>query len=80
MTAVAEAVAVRRIRYRLKRQGMAELDVWLAALEPALDGADEGLRASIAALLACEPPRLLAMMHGEEAVPEPLRHWLDVRA
>lgn len=74
---VAEAATVRKLRFRLKRQGMAELDLWLSALEPALERGDEAVRASVEMLLDCEPPMLLAMMHGEEAVPEPLRPWLE---
>lgn len=74
---VAEAVTVRKLRFRLKRQGMAELDLWLSLLEPALECGDEAVRASVEMLLDCEPPMLLAMMHGEEDVPQPLRPWLE---
>ncbi|HKJ82777.1 MAG TPA: succinate dehydrogenase assembly factor 2 [Mariprofundaceae bacterium] len=70
-------IAVRRLRYRLKRQGMAELDVWLSALEPALADGNEEIRRAVSALLSCESPDLMAMMHGERDVPAPLRPWLE---
>lgn len=68
---------MRRLRYRLKRQGMLELDAWLSQLEPALTTADGEFLAALEALLACEPHELAAMMRGVRPLPEPLRPWLS---
>lgn len=67
---------IRRLRYRLNRQGMLELDAWLAPLERALtEGGNEAVMA-VEAIVAADTPELIAMMHGEIPVPENLRPWL----
>ena len=69
---------LRRLRYRLKRQGMAELDTWLSGLEgPLRQGGDELARA-VEDLLVLEPPELLAMMRGERPLAQILRPWLEL--
>jgi len=67
---------VRRLRYRLKRQGMLELDAWLASLDEALLSDNVEVIASISTLLSCEPPELQAMMHGDKPLPKILQPWL----
>jgi len=62
---------MRRLRYRLNRQGMLELDAWLAPLLQA-DFTDVALVEAVEQLLACEPPELQAMMQGQRELPEPL--------
>ncbi len=69
-------VDVRRLRYRLKRQGMLELDAWLSGLDDALSSHDVGVISAMNAMLACEVPVLLAMMHGEVPTPDVLRIYL----
>ena len=69
-------VNIRKLRYRLKRQGMLELDTWLSRLEPALGNHDEEFSHVLNRLLNCEPDELLAMMQGRCSVPEALRPWL----
>ncbi|RLL55964.1 succinate dehydrogenase assembly factor 2 [Mariprofundus sp. EBB-1] len=71
----ASEIAVRRLRYRLNRQGMLELDAWLSPLLHA-DFDDDGVMDAINLLLQCEPPELQAMMRGEKDVPECLKIWL----
>ncbi|MBL4775444.1 MAG: succinate dehydrogenase assembly factor 2 [Mariprofundus sp.] len=68
-------LAIRRLRYRLNRQGMLELDAWLSPLLKA-DFKAEGVLVATNNLLQCEPPELQAMMHGEKDVPECLKAWL----
>ncbi len=68
---------MRKLRYRIRRQGMLELDAWLSRLEPALENAKLDLCSALVRLLECEPPELLAMMRGDRPVPEPLRPWLQ---
>jgi len=70
------ALCLRRLRFRLHRQGMAELDAWLSALEVPLQQGDAVLMQAVERLLSCEPPELVAMMHGELPLPEVLRPWL----
>ncbi|MDX8401948.1 MAG: succinate dehydrogenase assembly factor 2 [Mariprofundaceae bacterium] len=65
----------RRLRYRLHRQGMLELDAWLAPRAEAM-ASDATLAADIESLLALEPPELQAMMEGRRPVPSRLRPWL----
>jgi len=72
----ARTMRLRRLHFRLKRQGMAELDTWLSGLEEPLADADRPLLMAVESLLACEAPELIAMMRGERPVPEPLRPWL----
>ncbi|MDX8390279.1 MAG: succinate dehydrogenase assembly factor 2 [Mariprofundaceae bacterium] len=74
-----EQLDVRRLRYRLQRQGMLELDAWLAPLANALNDADTSLLQEIQGLLSLEPPKLLAVMHGEEPLPSQLKIWLEVK-
>jgi antitoxin CptB len=68
---------IRRLRYRLNRQGMLELDEWLAPLEKALLSGDSEIIAQIEVIIATDTPELLAMMHGEIPLPELLRPWLE---
>jgi len=68
-------LAIRRMRYRLNRQGMLELDAWLSRLFQA-DMQAEGVAAAIDVLLQCDAPELQAMMRGEKAPPECLKPWL----
>lgn len=70
---------LRQLCYRLRRQGMLELDAWLEPLARHLAGGDDPeLAAAARTLLAMEPPELLALMHGEKPLPEPLIPWLDL--
>jgi len=66
---------VRRLCYRLNRQGTLELDAWLGRLQEA-DFQAPGVMVAIETLLENEVPELQAMMHGEKAVPECLKAWL----
>jgi len=68
-------IAIRRLCYRLNRQGMLELDAWLSRLQYA-DLNAPGVMAAIEVLLRSEAPELQKMMHGEEAVPDCLKAWL----
>ncbi len=68
---------LRRLRYRLCRQGMLELDAWLGRLEPALARMTGPERRALARMLEdAPPPELLAMMHGERPLPPELARWL----
>jgi len=69
-------VNIRKLRYRFKRQGMLELDTWLSRLEPALESGDVELNIVLMQFMQCEPVELLAMMQGNQPVPELLRPWL----
>lgn len=68
---------VRRLRYRLKRQGMAELDAWLAPLETPLRAGDLQVAEALSDMLTFESPHLLAMMQGDLPLPPELRPWLQ---
>jgi len=68
---------IRRLRYRLNRQGMLELDAWLAPLEQALATGDGEIISQIETMIATDTPELLAMMHGEIPLPDVLRPWLE---
>lgn len=68
-------LALRRMRYRINRQGMLELDAWLGQLQAA-DLQDADVVAAIDRLLQCEVPELQAMMHGQTEIPECLKAWL----
>lgn len=68
---------IRMLRYRLSRQGMLELDAWLAPLLNA-DMSDPDLTMALEMLLAMEPPELEAMMHRKSELPEQLRKYLSV--
>jgi len=69
-------VRLRRLRFRLKRQGMLELDAWLSGLEEALQLGDYELAQAVEGLLMQEPPELTAIMVGEKRLPEVLSPWL----
>jgi len=69
-------IDVRRLRYRLKRQGMLELDTWLSRLDTAILLKDKDVVMAVNQLLTCEPPELQAMMHGDEPLPKILQPWL----
>jgi len=69
-------VQLRKLCYRLRRQGMLELDAWLEPLVSQLPYGDAALVAAAKGLLAEEPPGLLAMMHGERPLPAALAPWL----
>ncbi|HXH71529.1 MAG TPA: succinate dehydrogenase assembly factor 2 [Mariprofundaceae bacterium] len=69
-------LAIRRLRYRLNRQGMLELDAWLGPLLEA-DFSQPDVRAATEALLNCEPPELQRLLHGETPLPEILKPWLS---
>jgi len=75
-----QALDLRRLRYRLKRLGMLELEAWLARLEPALADGEQPVIQAALLLMDMETPQLLAMMHGESPLPEALRSWLEVKA
>lgn len=66
---------IRRLRYRLNRQGMLELDAWLTPLQHA-DMQDTGVVSAIEWLLQCEAPELQMMMTGETEIPKVLEKWL----
>jgi len=66
---------MRKMRYRLNRQGMLELDAWLAPILNA-DFNDSEIVEAVQVLLDCEAPELQRMMHGELAVPDTLKQWL----
>ncbi|MDX8405166.1 MAG: succinate dehydrogenase assembly factor 2 [Mariprofundus sp.] len=68
-------LAIRRLRYRLNRQGMLELDAWLGGLMQAELGNVDVVNA-IELLLSCEAPELQSMMHGDLPVPAVLKGWL----
>ncbi len=71
---------LRQLCYRLRRQGMLELDAWLEPLASRLMQGDEPVLAAAAnELLAMEPPQLLALMHGEQPLPAVLVPWLALR-
>ncbi len=71
----ASELAIRRLRYRISRQGMLELDAWLARLLQA-DLQDVAVADAIDALLQLEAPELQAMMLRQRALPAALRRWL----
>ncbi|ATX82231.1 Succinate dehydrogenase flavin-adding protein, antitoxin component of the CptAB toxin-antitoxin module [Mariprofundus ferrinatatus] len=66
---------LRRMRYRLNRQGMLELDAWLS---PLLEAETDDVRVldAIEMLLKCEPPELQNMMAGRSEIPKALERWL----
>ncbi len=69
---------LRRLQYRLRRQGMLELDVWLSPLQDALAFSDEHLLASVERLLMSEVPDLVAMQSGKKNIPQELKPWLNI--
>jgi len=66
---------IRRMRYRLNRQGMLELDAWLTPLQHA-DMQNTAVASAIELLLQCEAPELQMMMTGEAEIPKVLERWL----
>jgi len=70
------ALDVRCLRYRLKRQGMLELDAWLSRLDTPVLLENKDVLMAVSQLLTCEPPELQAMMHGDQSLPEILEPWL----
>lgn len=69
-------VQLRQLCYRLRRQGMLELDAWLEPLVRQLPHGDAALVEAAKGLLAEQTPDLLAMMHGERPLPPALAPWL----
>ncbi len=67
---------IRRLSYRLQRQGMLELDAWLSPLILALKSGTPDILDAIETLLQKEVPELQAMQTGKKAVPEELKPWL----
>ncbi len=76
--AIKHELLIRRLQYRLKRQGMLELDVWLSPLHQALASQNIKLTQSIEEILMCEVPELLAMQTGQRPIPEELKQWLNI--
>jgi len=75
-----QALELRRLRYRLQRLGMLELEEWLGRIEPAMMRGDQPVIAAATQLLLLPTPQLLAVMHGEQALPEALIPWLGERS
>ncbi len=71
------AILIRSLQYRLQRQGMLELDVWLSPLISALEVDDPAVVAAVESLMQHEVPELLAMQTGTRAIPKELEHWLS---
>ncbi|MDQ6951278.1 MAG: succinate dehydrogenase assembly factor 2 [Mariprofundales bacterium] len=71
-----KSVVLRKALFHLRRQGMCELDAWLAPLESVLTEQPQ-LADDVEALLTQEPNRLLAMMEGKLPIPVALRPWLS---
>lgn len=70
---------VRRLRYRLQRQGMCELEAWLAPLQAALETGDAAVIRAVGELLDQDVACLMAIMRGERPPPPALRPWLRAR-
>ena len=71
-------VKLRKLQYRLKRQGMLELDAWLSPLQQAMLTQDKSILTSITLLLEQEVPELLAMQSGKKNIPQELKPWLNI--
>ena len=67
---------MRQLQYRLRRQGMLELDAWLAPLFLAVNTGQADVLAATKEILMYEVPDLLAMQSGALAIPEALKPWL----
>ncbi len=67
---------MRQLQYRLRRQGMLELDAWLAPLFLAIHTENAEVLVAIKEILMYEVPDLLAMQTGALAIPEVLKPWL----
>ncbi len=72
-----DELSLRRLRYRLQRQGMAELDVWLSPLQVALHEGDVSVCQAIEDLLALPVPELEALLHTKKRLPKVLESWLS---
>lgn len=70
---------LRRLRYRLQRLGMLELEGWLGRLQPALDAGDEAVIRAAAVLMEMSTEELQCMMQAQRSLPEVLRPWLEVK-
>ncbi|MDQ7005331.1 MAG: succinate dehydrogenase assembly factor 2 [Ghiorsea sp.] len=68
---------LRRLQYRLQRQGMLELDVWLSGLHDVLASGDKVMLQHVECLLTLEVPVLLAMQSGKHPIPQELQAWLS---
>lgn len=66
----------RKLQYRLNRQGMLELDIWLTPLLTALKNNDERVLKAAVLLLNYELPVLLDMLSGKIDIPKELQAWL----
>jgi succinate dehydrogenase flavin-adding protein (antitoxin of CptAB toxin-antitoxin module) len=53
---------IRRLRYRLNRQGMLELDAWLAPLEKALTEGDAALVTQVEAIVSTSYDELITQI------------------
>jgi len=73
---VDQSVRLRSALYRLRRQGMLELEAWLQPLARAMLEHVE-IQSDVEALLALEVPELEYMMHHRAAIPVSLRVFLD---
>ncbi|MDX8396472.1 MAG: succinate dehydrogenase assembly factor 2 [Mariprofundaceae bacterium] len=71
-----DSVNIRKLRYRLNRQGMLELDAWLVQLDLALLEGDEMVVLEVEKLVLMDTPELLALMHGESPLHDLLKPWL----
>jgi len=71
-----ETEDIRRLQYRLQRQGMLELDAWLAPLLTALETKNSDVLVAIKKILTYEVPDLLAMQTGSLSIPKALEPWL----
>jgi antitoxin CptB len=75
-----QGMELRRLRYRLQRLGILELEAWLSRLEPALEREDEAVMRATQQLMEMPTPQLLSMMHAEIPLPEVLRPWLGEKS
>ena len=66
-----------RLRYRIRRLGMLELEAWLARLEPALEAGDTAVIQAALQFLELGAPELVRAMHGDAPLPAALRPWLE---
>jgi len=74
---VEQSLLLRCVLYRLRRQGMLELEAWLQPLEPAMQDHIE-IHRDVEALLAMEPPDIEYIMHHPASIPMALRSFLIV--
>jgi len=71
-------VLMRKLQYRLKRQGVLELDAWLLPLHQALQLGNPDVIQAVEMLLNYENPELLSILSGKKNMPEELKPWLDM--